>query len=59
MNIPRKNFLIGSAALMSAMAFGGQLDMAPEAWENMNPLGGNFVNGVCDCRNEASHSFAV
>ena len=44
---------------MSAMAFGAQLDMAPEAWDNMNPLGGTFVNGVYDCRNEASHSFAV
>ena len=44
---------------MSAMAFDAQLDMAPEAWDNMNPLGGTFVNGVYDCRNEASHSFAV
>ena len=44
---------------MSAMTFGARLDMASEAWENMNPLGGTFVKGVYDCRNEASHSFAV
>ena len=48
-----------AVALCAAAAVGAQLDMVPEAWDNMNPLGGTFMNGVYDCRNEASHSFAV
>ena len=46
-------------ALLAVAAVAEKVELTPEAWENRNPLGGDFTNGVYDCRNEASHSFAV
>jgi len=46
-------------ALLAVAAAAEKVELTPEAWENRNPLGGDFTNGVYHCRNEAAHSFAV
>ena len=46
-------------ALLAVAAVAERLDLTPEAWENRNPLGGDFTNGTYSCLNEAAHSFAV
>ena len=46
-------------ALVAFAAFAEKLELTPEAWENRNPLGGDFTNGTYSCLNEAAHSFAV
>jgi hypothetical protein len=46
-------------ALLAVAAFAEKLELTPEAWENRNPLGGDFTNGTYSCLNEAAHSFAV
>ena len=46
-------------ALLAVAAVAEKLELMPEVWENRNPLGGDFTNGIYSCLNEAAHSFAV
>ena len=46
-------------ALLAVAAVAEKLELTPEAWENRNPLGGDFTNDTYSCLNEAAHSFAV
>ena len=46
-------------ALLAVAAVAEKIELTPEAWENRNPLGGDFTNGIYSCLNEAAHSFAV
>ena len=46
-------------ALQVCSAFGERLALTPEAWDSLNPLGGDFTNGIYACLNEAANSFAI